>query len=59
MTLEEILLGGGLGTVALLTLIQIAPVKVDPWSAIAKALGRAINGGTRRWRCLRYLSRIC
>ena len=44
MTLEEILLGGGLGTVALLTLIQIAPVKVDPWSAIAKALGRAING---------------
>ena len=44
MTLDEILLGGGLGAVALLTLIQIAPVKVDPWSAIAKALGRAING---------------
>lgn len=44
MTLAEILLGGGLGAVALLTLIQIAPVKVDPWSAIAKALGRAING---------------
>ena len=44
MTLNEILLGGGLGAVALLTLIQIAPVKVDPWSAIAKALGRAING---------------
>ena len=43
MTLD-ILLGGGLGAVALLTLIQIAPVKVDPWSAIAKALGRAING---------------
>ena len=42
--LDEILLGGGLGAVALLTLIQIAPVKVDPWSAIAKALGRAING---------------
>src|SRR5699024_7862679 len=40
----DILLGGGLGAVALLTLIQIAPVKVDPWSAIAKALGRAING---------------
>lgn len=44
MTLDEILLGGSLGAVALLTLIQIAPVKVDPWSAIAKALGRAING---------------
>ena len=44
MTLDDIILGGGLGTVALLTLIQLAPVKVDPWSAIAKALGRAING---------------
>ena len=44
MTLDKILLGGGLGIVGLLTLVQIAPVKVDPWSAIAKALGRAING---------------
>ena len=44
MTLDELLLGGGLGLVGLLTLIQIAPVKIDPWSAIAKALGRAING---------------
>ena len=44
MTLDELLLGGGLGLVGLLTLIQIAPVKIDPWSAIAKALGRAVNG---------------
>ena len=26
-----------------LTVIQIAPVRVNPWSAIAKAIGRAIN----------------
>lgn len=44
MNVDEILLGSGLGLAALLTLVQIAPVKVDPWSAIAKALGRAING---------------
>lgn len=27
----------------LLTLVEIAPIKVNPWSALAKALGRAIN----------------
>ena len=43
MNADEILLGSGLGLAAVLTLIQIAPVKIDPWSAIAKALGRAIN----------------
>ena len=26
-----------------LTLIQISPLKWDPWSAIAKAVGRCIN----------------
>ena len=29
---------------ALLTLVQIAPIKVNPWTAIGKAIGRAING---------------
>lgn len=28
----------------LLSLIQIAPIKVNPWSWIAKHVGRAING---------------
>lgn len=40
MTLKDILLGGGL-LVTLLTLIQIAPVKIDPWSTIAHILGKA------------------
>lgn len=44
MTLKEILLSGGGGLLILLTLVQISPLKIDPWSALAKALGRAVNG---------------
>lgn len=44
MTLKEILLGGGGTLLAVMTLVQLAPVKINPWSAIAKAIGRAING---------------
>jgi len=29
--------------VALLSLLEIAPIKVNPWSAIARGLGRAFN----------------
>ena len=43
MSLEEILLGGGGALLAAMTLIQVAPIKVNPWSAVAKAIGRAIN----------------
>lgn len=44
MTLQEILAGGGGIAIVALTLIQIAPVKIDPWTAFARAIGRAING---------------
>ena len=44
MSVEEILLGGGGALVAVMTLIQVAPLKINPWSAVAKAIGRAING---------------
>ena len=43
MNLEEILLGGGGAMLVAMTLIQISPIKLDPWSAIARAIGRAIN----------------
>lgn len=43
MTIQELLLGGGGVAVCLLTLVQIAPVKINPWSWLAKALGRALN----------------
>lgn len=43
MSIQEIITGGGISLFALLTIIQIVPVKVNPWSAIAKGFGRAIN----------------
>ena len=43
MTAQDILLGGGGLLIAALSLVQIAPVKWNPWSALAKAIGRAIN----------------
>jgi len=32
----------------LLTLIEIAPIKVNPWSAAGKAIGRALNADVLR-----------
>lgn len=36
MTFEEILFGGGGGLAILLTLLQISPLKINPWSALKK-----------------------
>ena len=43
MTLKEILPLFGGGLVGLLTLIQIAPIKVNPWSAILEWFGNQTN----------------
>lgn len=43
MTLDDLFVGGGVGAVAVLSLLEIAPIKVNPWSAIARGLGRAFN----------------
>lgn len=43
MTVKEILTGSSLGLLALLTLVQIAPIKVNPWSALAKGIGKALS----------------
>lgn len=43
MSLNELLTGGGGLLVVLMSVIQLAPVKLNPWSALAKALGRAVN----------------
>lgn len=40
---EIIMYGGGL-TLVLMTLIQITPIKINPWSWLGKTIGRAING---------------
>ena len=44
MNLGEILGLSSGGVLVLLTLIQIAPIKVNPWSWLAKMFGRAVNG---------------
>lgn len=43
MSLQQIFYTTGGGVLLLLTLIQIAPIKVDPWTAIFRAIGRAFN----------------
>lgn len=42
MNLEELLVGGGGGFLLLLTLIQISPLKVNPWSAIGRGLKKGV-----------------
>lgn len=44
MSIQEILASSGGALVVLITLVQIAPIKVNPWSAICRAIGRALNG---------------
>ena len=43
MTSQGLLGGGGGLVLLLLTLVQIAPVKINPWSALAKTVGKAVN----------------
>ena len=44
MNIKELLTSGSGALLILLTLIQIAPVKINPWSWLAKNIGKAING---------------
>lgn len=32
-----------IGTLATMTVLQVAPIKINPWTWIARAIGRAIN----------------
>lgn len=43
MSVQEILTGGGGLLLMLMTLIQVAPVKINPWSWLAKAIGKAMG----------------
>ncbi len=43
MNIQEILLGGSGVLVVLLSIVEISPIKLNPWSWLAKWLGRAIN----------------
>ena len=44
MDLNEILLSGGGVCLILLTMIEVAPIKINPWSWLVQTVGRAING---------------
>lgn len=65
MSLNDIVTSGGGVLVILLTLVQIAPVKLNPWSKMARLLGRAMNvevmdkldeseTNTARYRIIRF-----
>lgn len=43
MSVLELFAGGGGLVLAAMTVIQITPVKLNPWSWLAKAIGKAIN----------------
>ena len=43
-TIKEFCLYGGGLTVVLMTIIQITPIKINPWSWLGRCIGRAING---------------
>jgi hypothetical protein len=42
----EYILQGGAALVLLLTLVEITPIKINPWRFLARKIGRAINGET-------------
>lgn len=47
MTLESIKQAGLYGSgvaILIMTIIQISPIKINPWSWIGRCIGRAING---------------
>lgn len=43
MSLAEFFVGGSGIAVAVLTLVQVVPVKINPWSYIARSIGKALN----------------
>ena len=44
VNMGEVLANGGLILLVVLTVVQISPIKINPWSWFAKQIGRAING---------------
>ncbi len=44
MSIKEMLIDGGELLLIVMTLVQFAPIKINPWSALARMLGKALNG---------------
>lgn len=43
-TIKQIGLYGGGALLVLMTIVQITPIKINPWSWLGRVIGRAING---------------
>lgn len=65
MSMKEFVETGGSVLLIALTLVQVAPIRINPWSAIARAIGKALNvdlnekmeaneAKTARYRILRF-----
>lgn len=65
MSMKEFVETGGSILLIALTLVQVAPIRINPWSAIARAIGKALNADlnekmeaneakTARYRILRF-----
>jgi hypothetical protein len=65
MSLQEIITNGGLTLVVILSIIQVTPVKINPWSWIARNVGKALTADvldklseneadTARYRIIRF-----
>ena len=48
MSTKEFFWGGGGVLLFVMSVVQIAPIEIKPWSAIARAFGRAINAEVLR-----------
>jgi len=45
LSITNIMKGGGRLVLVVLTIVQLAPIQINPWSWLAKMLGKAINAG--------------
>ena len=65
MSMKEFVETGGSVLLIALTLVQVAHIRINPWSAIARAIGKALNADlnekmeaneakTARYRILRF-----
>lgn len=43
MSIQDILTSSGGALVILMTLVQVSPIKINPWSAIGRMIGRVVN----------------
>lgn len=44
MSIQEIVVSGGGFLLIMMTLVQIVPLKINPWSAVGRVIGKVING---------------